>query len=113
MDELDKIRELIFSGVNHNIELGIIMAHVLNISLEDTLDELFRSVKLAGFEMAVFDIIVVIKMNVELRDKNQASGVLSYITRRRVSLRSPAKWTETFHDVTIDIAVKKLLIIFN
>lgn len=113
MDELNKIRELIFSGMDHNIELGIIMAHGLNISLEDTLGELFRNVSLAGFEIAVFDVFITIRMEVELRDKNQTYSVPSYIARRRVSLRSLSKWTETFFNIEIDMAIKKLLIIFK
>jgi len=110
MDELDKIRELIFSGVDHNIELGIIMAHGLNISLEDTLGELLKSIPLRRGGINVFNIFIL--------PRTCHSSVKSGLgrtskTERRIILKNAFGSIEGTSSMEIDLAVKKLLIIFK
>lgn len=108
---LNKIRELIFSGVNHNIELGIIMAHGLNISLEDTLHELLTSLKPIDRKgLSIFD--MAITKNIQHIYKKKPRRRTTHSIMNIIEVKDLIDPTKSFND-TITKTIEILLIIFK
>tara|TARA_R100000951_G_scaffold74771_1_gene63035 strand:- start:974 stop:1342 length:369 start_codon:yes stop_codon:yes gene_type:complete len=109
--DLNKIRELIFSGVNHNIELGIIMAHGLNISLESTLRELLASLNFFDRKgLDIFDMVITTNIRRIYKKKPRRSTIHSIMNI--IEVKDLIDPTKSFND-TITKAIEKLLIIFK
>ncbi len=65
MDDLNALRELIFTGEVHNIELAIITAHGLNLSVKNILGDFIRNTEIRRFN--IFDCDIKIRRSKNMR----------------------------------------------